>query len=190
MSTSGLYDNMAELESLLDEYLDFKDNEQDKLGDTAELIRKKAAECNLNNDIKEDNDFDGYVSKLHNYLTDIKNMQIRVGLHILGEPPTGKNLLEYLLAMSRLENGSVPSLAKVLAEHYGFDYYTLLENSAQKIPELGLTYGKLADKIRNESLDILKTLAEVDFSIEYIPCLLYTSPSPRDRTRSRMPSSA
>ena len=44
---------MAELESLLDEYLDFKDNEQDKLGDTAELIRKKAAECNLNNDIKE-----------------------------------------------------------------------------------------------------------------------------------------
>ena len=25
---------------------------------------------------------------------------------------------------------------------------------------------------------------------EYINCLLYTSPSPRDRTRSRMPSSA
>ena len=25
---------------------------------------------------------------------------------------------------------------------------------------------------------------------EAIPCLLYTSPSPRDRTRSRMPSSA
>ena len=24
----------------------------------------------------------------------------------------------------------------------------------------------------------------------YLPCLLYTSPSPRDRTRSRMPSSA
>ena len=25
---------------------------------------------------------------------------------------------------------------------------------------------------------------------DFIPCLLYTSPSPRDRTRSRMPSSA
>ena len=48
----------------------------------------------------------------------------------------------------------------------------IVENSAQKIPELGLTYGKLADKIRNESLDILETLAEVDFSIEYIPELL------------------
>ena len=27
-------------------------------------------------------------------------------------------------------------------------------------------------------------------SKDYIACLLYTSPSPRDRTRSRMPSSA
>ena len=26
--------------------------------------------------------------------------------------------------------------------------------------------------------------------VEFVPCLLYTSPSPRDRTRSRMPSSA
>ena len=26
--------------------------------------------------------------------------------------------------------------------------------------------------------------------LDYHPCLLYTSPSPRDRTRSRMPSSA
>ena len=29
-----------------------------------------------------------------------------------------------------------------------------------------------------------------DTDREAIPCLLYTSPSPRDRTRSRMPSSA
>ena len=27
-------------------------------------------------------------------------------------------------------------------------------------------------------------------TFESLPCLLYTSPSPRDRTRSRMPSSA
>ena len=29
-----------------------------------------------------------------------------------------------------------------------------------------------------------------DMEINIDPCLLYTSPSPRDRTRSRMPSSA
>ena len=31
---------------------------------------------------------------------------------------------------------------------------------------------------------------EVDFVVSYLGCLLYTSPSPRDRQKSRMPSSA
>ena len=40
-----------------------------------------------------------------------------------------------------------------------------------------------ADKIKNSLIKVLK-------DGEYCTCLLYTSPSPRDRTRSRMPSSA
>ena len=39
-----------------------------------------------------------------------------------------------------------------------------------------------------------QTLTQKEISLQnttqIIPCLLYTSPSPRDRTRSRMPSSA
>ena len=39
--------------------------------------------------------------------------------------------------------------------------------------------------------DIQSWLLEHDYNIMHITsCLLYTSPSPRDRTRSRMPSSA
>ena len=52
-----------------------------------------------------------------------------------------------------------------------------------------LTHGKYpfttlaeARKLRDEALALLEK--DID------PCLLYTSPSPRDRTRSRMPSSA
>ena len=36
----------------------------------------------------------------------------------------------------------------------------------------------------------MKTFANGEFCPRFISCLLYTSPSPRDRTRSRMPSSA
>ena len=38
---------------------------------------------------------------------------------------------------------------------------------------------------------LIKNLKQDDFDITWVSsCLLYTSPSPRDRTRSRMPSSA
>ena len=39
------------------------------------------------------------------------------------------------------------------------------------------------------SLDEVEVL-EQSTDIDYISCLLYTSPSPRDRQKSRMPSSA
>ena len=44
--------------------------------------------------------------------------------------------------------------------------------------------GKVTDFIE------LLFIPSFNFADSYITCLLYTSPSPRDRTRSRMPSSA
>ena len=51
--------------------------------------------------------------------------------------------------------------------------------------------GEIIDLLHERGRDA--PLAKIKFQnnkISYIPCLLYTSPSPRDRTRSRMPSSA
>ena len=51
-------------------------------------------------------------------------------------------------------------------------------------------------KIRNMLENLVNgnalNMKEFKFRMEQLPyvCLLYTSPSPRDRTRSRMPSSA
>ena len=39
-------------------------------------------------------------------------------------------------------------------------------------------------------LKALMTIGDMNDQLEASICLLYTSPSPRDRTRSRMPSSA
>ena len=43
---------------------------------------------------------------------------------------------------------------------------------------------------RGESLGGERATAVLVDTAELVVCLLYTSPSPRDRTRSRMPSSA
>ena len=49
------------------------------------------------------------------------------------------------------------------------------------------TYNKAEAKMRPNREDLK---GDKKVTINYYCCLLYTSPSPRDRTRSRMPSSA
>ena len=53
--------------------------------------------------------------------------------------------------------------------------------------QLGISKGPAFDKNAESKEAFYTPLRE---PIETTPCLLYTSPSPRDRTRSRMPSSA
>ena len=44
--------------------------------------------------------------------------------------------------------------------------------------------------IQDRDVRVLRDTVNVKLNLECACCLLYTSPSPRDRTRSRMPSSA
>lgn len=170
MSISGTYEELAELEQLLEEYCHFKNDESvsGNMDSIRELIRKKAADCNLEEDVPEaeSSDFDDYVGKLHVYMTDIKNMQMTIGLHILGVPPMDEELLEYLLALTKLDNGKIPSLTKTIAQMYGYDYYELLENSGKMLPDGSKTYGMLLDEIRQRCCETIAVLAAEEFAIE------------------------
>ena len=72
--------------------------------------------------------------------------------------------------------------------------YTIFNMS--KMKELDSIAEALADNLREIMMDSISwsvdgTIVDELSSDEYSEaCLLYTSPSPRDRTRSRMPSSA
>ena len=44
--------------------------------------------------------------------------------------------------------------------------------------------------LQPEAVAVYDTIKGAEMLGDYKTCLLYTSPSPRDRTRSRMPSSA
>ena len=72
----------------------------------------------------------------------------------------------------------------------GADYYETdadkAENRRLKRPDIGIGPNAV---IKGAIVDKNARLGS-NVTIRYIPCLLYTSPSPRDRTRSRMPSSA
>lgn len=168
MSHAGTYDELAELEKLLDEYCHFKQSQPGNVEAVMTLIREKAAQANLQEDVPEAEQasFDEYVGRLHAYITDIKHMQIRVGLHVLGSAPQDENLIEYLLALTRMDNGEVPSLAQTMAAVFGYDYYDLLENSAAMLPDGSRTLGMLLDEIRQRSREVVLCLAEQGFCVD------------------------
>ena len=68
--------------------------------------------------------------------------------------------------------------------HYEFSYQHIKQGIFKRFPvsEVDVVYEK--------NLNDVQIVKEIVSSDDIITCLLYTSPSPRDRTRSRMPSSA
>ena len=66
----------------------------------------------------------------------------------------------------------------------------MLVNGEIKEARIQPSFGKCMERGRIAKRD-LKLLGKTNIKYSCIKsCLLYTSPSPRDRTRSRMPSSA
>ena len=57
------------------------------------------------------------------------------------------------------------------------------ESAIMRRRSLGLTEDELAERLQDADF-------REEFGLQYIDCLLYTSPSPRDGLLSRMPSSA
>ncbi|MDO4177935.1 MAG: cobaltochelatase subunit CobN [Phascolarctobacterium sp.] len=167
-TTSGTYDELAELEKIMDEYLHFAANQPENLAALEELVKEKVAQANLTDEVPYDANkpFSEYVASLHNYLSDLKNMEVHMGLHILGQAPQGEELVEYLRLLTRLDNGEIPSLTEALARTYGFGYYELLEQSNLIYQPLNITYGMLIDRIAEQVRTINKILIEKDFTSE------------------------
>ena len=70
------------------------------------------------------------------------------------------------------------------------DKITLLDNkirdNEENLAKVSLKQNNLSNDINAVNIEI----TEIKTNKSSLLCLLYTSPSPRDRTRSRMPSSA
>ncbi|MEH6630393.1 MAG: cobaltochelatase subunit CobN [Halopseudomonas aestusnigri] len=125
------YGPLADLEQLCDEYYEAAGVDPRRLKVLRDEILKLTQRIGLDKDcgiIEEDNE-DAALSKLDNYLCELKEMQIRDGLHIFGLAPEGRLLDDLLVALTRLPRGDgkggnaslIRSLAKDLSFSIDFD---------------------------------------------------------------------
>ena len=73
-------------------------------------------------------DFGEFILEIDGYLCELKDAQIKDGLHILGDTPGGEQLIGLLCALTRLDISGVPSLRRSVAEALGFDYAAMTDD--------------------------------------------------------------
>ncbi|MGH8898530.1 MAG: cobaltochelatase subunit CobN [Egibacteraceae bacterium] len=117
MTRAETYDDLARLEQLLDEYYQVSTLDPTKLpairGQIWQLLR--AAELHRDLGVEEPpSDFDEFLIHVDGYLCEIKDAQIRGGLHVLGQAPAGEERIGLVLAILRLPQAGLPGLREAL----------------------------------------------------------------------------
>ena len=130
MTRAEVYDDLARLERLLDEYYQVSTLDPAKLPGLRARIWELCERAALDHDLDRtgqapgEDDFDDFLLHLDGYLCELKDAQIRGGLHTLGRPPEGDGEIDLLAALLRLPQGSVPSLRTAVADDLGVDLST------------------------------------------------------------------
>jgi cobaltochelatase CobN len=126
MTRADTYDDLARLERLLDEYSQVASLDPAKLPAIRSQVWDLLVTAEMHRDLgvtesPEGDDFDDLILHVDGYLCELKDAQIRGGLHTLGRVPEGEALVDLVLALTRLPQGSVPSLRGALAGRLGVD---------------------------------------------------------------------
>ena len=136
LTRAGSYGPMAELERLIDEYYEAALGDARRLSVLASAILEQARATGLEGDcgITAGDETAAALRKLDGFLCELKELQIRDGLHVFGQSPEGERLHSLLVAFARPGRGPGPqdaSLLRALAADLGLGVDPLGEDPAE-----------------------------------------------------------
>ncbi|GHH52896.1 cobaltochelatase subunit CobN [Streptomyces candidus] len=155
MARADSYGDIARLEQLLDEHAQIASMDPAKLPAIRAQIWTLIQAAKLDHDLgienrPEDEGFDDFIMHLDGWLCEIKDVQIRDGLHILGGAPAGAARVNLVLAILRARQiwGGTASLPG-LREALGLD-----ESAAQRTA---------ADEIEEQARTLVQAMEDADW---------------------------
>jgi len=116
LTRAGSYGRLAELERLIDEYYEAAQGDTRRVAVLAAAILDQARGVGLDGDcgITGEDDPPSALRKLDGFLCELKELQIRDGLHVFGASPEGEQLDALVLAFARSGRGTAPEEASLL----------------------------------------------------------------------------
>lgn len=171
MARADTYGDLAKLEQLLDEYALVSDLDPVKAPAVRAQIWTLVKAAELHHDLRvdeqpDDTAFDEFVMHIDGYLCEIKDVQIRDGLHVLGGGPVGEarvNLVLAVLRASQVWGGkadALPGLRAALAGAFGLVEKDLLAEpgAPARVPGTLAALVEGPSRTASDAVDLLEQL--------------------------------
>ena len=125
LTRAETHGELLTLEALVDEYATARELDPRRLEPLRSRIMELTQRLGLDRDLGIDTGDEGALATLDNHLCELKELQIRGGLHVLGTAPAGAARIDLLVALTRLKRGrgegADASLITSLAHDLGID---------------------------------------------------------------------
>lgn len=129
LTRAELYGELQKLENLIDEYYEAESLDPSRLPAISDRIQQLITQENLNLDLGiADKSGELQINRMDGYLCELKEAQIRDGLHIFGQCPQGNQLRDLIVAIARQPNCYHLGITRSLATDLGLDFDPLSDD--------------------------------------------------------------
>ena len=136
MTRAELYGSLQQLEGLIDEYYEAQSLDPTRLGLIRDRITQLIRQEQLHRDlgIAIEAGVEEFLTRADGYLCELKEAQIRDGLHIFGQCPEGRQLRDLIVAIARHPGKGRIGLTRALAKDKGLDFDPLTTDLSLVFP--------------------------------------------------------
>ncbi|MDO6745459.1 cobaltochelatase subunit CobN [Tenacibaculum soleae] len=164
MTRAENYGDLLKLELLIDEFYESALVDRKRATLIKTKIESLVNETHLKTDLNQDGkDIDALLEVIDGYLCELKESQIRGGLHILGKLPRQEKLVDLIVALHRLPQGNLKGITQCLADdlQLNFDPINVVYSDSLDKEIFGIhcrTYGQAVELLENKAKNIISQL--------------------------------
>ncbi len=168
MTRAELYGPLQQLEGLIDEYYEAQSLDPTRLGLISDRITQLVQQEQLHQDLGIDvTSLGEFLTLADGYLCELKEAQIRDGLHIFGQCPQGRQLRDLIVAIARHPGKGRVGLTRALAEDLGWDFDPLTADFAQVlVDDNKLIVGDVVEELEEKAAELVEKLIQESTNID------------------------